>query len=79
MFSISLILFVLFILSMVGGFISLALKATWGILKLIGVLIAVIAFPVILIGFIVGIGAFLIIPFVLIMVAFGCIYKAVTA
>lgn len=69
---------VFLILSIVFGFVKLALKATWGLLKLIGVLIAVVAFPFILIGLILGIGGILIIPVVLIFVAFGCIFKAVT-
>lgn len=71
-------LLVLLILSILFGFIKIAFKATWGLLKLIGVLIAVVCFPFILIGLILGIGTILIIPIVLIAVAFGCLFKAVT-
>lgn len=73
------ILFSLFLLWILWGFIKFAFKATWGLFKILGVIIAVIAFPVLLVGFIVGIGAFLIVPIVLLACGFGCIYKAVTA
>lgn len=72
-------LFTLLMLWIAVGFIKFVFKATWGLLKLVGVIIAVIAFPVIFIGVIVGIGAVLIVPILLVAVAFGCVYKAVTA
>jgi len=67
----------LFVGMLVWGFIGLALKATWGILKLVGIILSVVAFPMILAGIIiVGIGTYLIFPFLLLALAFHCIAKA---
>ena len=58
-------------------FIGLAWKATWGILKIVGVLLSIIAFPILLIGLlVVGIGSYLLLPVFLLALAFGCIAKA---
>lgn len=58
------------------GFIKLTWAATWGIFKLLGILLSVIAFPIMFIGVLaVGIGAYLILPLVLLGAAFGCIFK----
>ncbi|MBO5666981.1 MAG: hypothetical protein J6S45_05990 [Firmicutes bacterium] len=60
-----------------GGFIKLAWAATWGIFKILGVLLSVIAFPIIFIGvLVVGLGAYLLLPVFLLVAAFGCIIRA---
>ena len=60
-----------------GGFIKLAWAATWGLFKFLGVLLSVIAFPIIFIGvLVVGLGTYLLFPVLLLIAAFGCISKA---
>ena len=74
MLEILLILFAVFFLS---GFMKLAFTATWGIFKLLGILLSVIAFPIIFIGvLVIGLGTYLLLPILLLVLAFGCIVKA---
>jgi len=59
------------------GFIKFAWSATWGIFKLAGIILSVIAFPIVLIGsLVIGIGTYLILPVILIGLAFGLISRA---
>ena len=59
------------------GFIKLAWSATWGIFKLAGIILSVIAFPIVFIGsLVIGIGTYLILPVILIGAAFGLINRA---
>ena len=59
------------------GFIKLAVVASWGLLKLLGIILSVIAFPVLFIGvLVVGVGAYLLLPLLLVGAAFGCLVKA---
>lgn len=59
------------------GFIKLAVVASWGLLKLLGIVLSVIAFPVLFIGvLVVGVGAYLLLPLLLVGAAFGCLVKA---
>lgn len=59
------------------GFIKLAVMASWGLLKLLGIVLSVIAFPVLFIGvLVVGVGAYLLLPLLLVGAAFGCLVKA---
>ncbi len=59
------------------GFIKLALVVSWGLLKLVGIVLSVIAFPVLFIGvLVIGIGAYLLLPLLLVGAAFGCLVKA---
>lgn len=59
------------------GFIKFAFMATWGLLKLVGILLSIVAFPIVFVGLlVVGIGAYLALPLLLIGLAFGCLAKA---
>ena len=59
------------------GFIKLAVVASCGLLKLLGIVLSVIAFPVLFIGvLVVGVGAYLLLPLLLVGAAFGCLVKA---
>lgn len=67
----------LFGLWILWGFIKFTFKATWGLLKLVGILLSIVAFPMVFIGLLaVGIGAYLALPLVLIGLAFSCVLKA---
>ena len=66
------LLLIVFAAMFLGGFIRLAWAATWGIFKILGVLLSVVAFPIIFIG----LGAYLFLPIMLLVLAFGCIVKA---
>ena len=71
------LLLIVFAAMFLGGFIRLAWAATWGIFKILGVLLSVVAFPIIFIGILVlGLGAYLFLPIMLLVLAFGCIAKA---
>ncbi len=71
------LLLIVFAAMFLGGFIRLAWAATWGIFKILGVLLSVVAFPIIFIGILVlGLGAYLFLPILLLVLAFGCIVKA---
>ena len=71
------LLLIVFAAMFLGGFIRLAWAATWGIFKILGVLLSVVAFPIIFIGILVlGLGAYLLLPIMLLVLAFGCIVKA---
>ena len=74
-------MFELILVLMIGwvlwGFIKLAVVASWGLLKLLGIVLSVIAFPVLFIGvLVVGIGTYLLLPLLLVGAAFGCLVKA---
>lgn len=59
------------------NFVKFAFAATWGLLKLVGILLSVVAFPILFVGVLVaGIGAYLVLPLLLIGLAFGCLSKA---
>ena len=67
----------LFAIWVLWGFIKFAFMATWGLLKLAGILLSIVAFPILFVGLlVVGIGAYLALPLLLIGLAFGCIAKA---
>lgn len=67
----------LFALWVLWGFIKFTFMATWGLLKLVGILLSIVAFPILFVGLlVVGIGAYLALPLILIGLAFGCIAKA---
>lgn len=67
----------LFVLWILWGFVKFTFKATWGILKLVGILLSIVAFPMVFIGLLaIGIGTYLALPLVLIGLAFSCISKA---
>ena len=71
------LLLIVFAAMFLGGFIRLAWAATWGIFKILGVLLSVVAFPIIFVGILVlGLGAYLFLPILLLVLAFGCIVKA---
>ena len=74
-------MFELILVLMIGwvlwGFIKLAVVASWGLLKLLGIVLSVIAFPVLFIGIlVVGVGTYLLLPLLLVGAAFGCLVKA---
>ena len=74
-------MFELILVLMIGwvlwGFIKLAVVASWGLLKLLGIVLSVIAFPVQFIGvLVVGVGTYLLLPLLLVGAAFGCLVKA---
>ena len=74
-------MFELILVLMIGwvlwGVIKLAVVASWGLLKLLGIVLSVIAFPVLFIGvLVVGVGAYLLLPLLLVGAAFGCLVKA---
>lgn len=59
------------------NFVKIAWVASWGIFKLLGIVLSVIAFPIIFIGALVlGIGLYLVVPIFLIIAAFRCIARA---
>ena len=59
------------------NFIKFAVVATWGLLKLLGIILSIVAFPILFVGLLVlGIGAYLVLPLILIGLAFGCIFKS---
>lgn len=67
----------LFVLWILWGFVKFTFKATWGLLKLVGILLSIVAFPMVFIGLLaIGIGTYLALPLVLIGLAFSCISKA---
>ena len=67
----------LFVLWILWGFVKFTFKATWGLLKLVGILLSIVAFPMVFIGLLaIGIGTYLALPLVLIGLAFSCIAKA---
>ena len=59
------------------GIIKLVAVASWGLLKLLGIVLSVIAFPILFIGvLVVGVGTYLFLPLLLVGAAFGCLTKA---
>ena len=59
------------------GIIKLVAVASWGLLKLLGIILSVIAFPILFIGVrVVGVGGYLFLPLLLVGLAFGCLTKA---
>lgn len=67
----------LFAIWILWNFVKFAFVATWGLLKIVGILISVVAFPILFVGLlVVGIGAYLALPLILIGLAFGCLSKA---
>ena len=67
----------LFVLWILWGFVKFTFKATGGLLKLVGILLSIVAFPMVFIGLLaIGIGTYLALPLVLIGLAFSCIAKA---
>ena len=74
-------MFELILVLMIGwvlwGFIKLAVVASWGLLKLLGIVLSVIAFPVLVNGvLVVGVGAYLLLPLLLVGAGCGCLVKA---
>ena len=74
-------MFDLILVLMIGwvlwGVIKLAVVASWGLLKLLGIVLSVIAFPVLFFGvLVVGVGTYLLLPLLLVGAAFGCLVKA---
>ena len=68
---------ILVIVWILWGFIKLAWYASWGFLKLIGIILSAIAFPILFIGVLgMGIGTYLILPLLILGAAFGCIAKS---
>ena len=71
------ILFFIFIIWLMIEFIKFAIKATWGLLKVIGIIISIIAFPLAFIVVLtVGVSFGIIIPILLLGLAFGCVAGA---
>ena len=71
------IIFGLFAVWVLWNFVKFAVMATWGLLKILGIILSIVAFPVIFVGLlVVGIGVYLVLPLILIGLAFGCIFKA---
>ena len=71
------ILFFIFIIWLMIGFIKFAVKATWSLLKVIGIIISIIAFPLAFIVVLtVGVSFGIIIPILLLGLAFGCVAGA---
>lgn len=67
----------LFAIWILWNFVKFAFVATWGLLKIVGILLSVVAFPILFVGLlVVGIGAYLALPLILIGLAFGCLSKA---
>lgn len=59
------------------GMIKLVAVASWGLLKLLGIILSVVAFPILFIGvLVVGVGAYLFLPLLLVGLAFGCLKRA---
>lgn len=58
-------------------FVKFTFVVTWGLLKLLGILLSIVAFPILFVGLlVVGIGTYLALPILLIVLAFGCLAKA---
>lgn len=71
------LILVLFGAWVLWGIIKLVAVASWGLLKLLGIVLSVIAFPILFIGvLVVGVGAYLFLPLLLVGLAFGCLRKA---
>ena len=71
------IFLIIFAVMFLGSFIKLAFAATWGIFKILGILLSVIAFPIIFIGvLVIGLGTYLLLPGLLLVLALWCIVKA---
>lgn len=67
----------LFAIWILWQFAKFTFVATWGLLKLAGILLSIVAFPILFVGLlVVGIGTYLLLPIILIVLAFGCIAKA---
>ncbi|MCR5100188.1 MAG: hypothetical protein K6B41_02390 [Butyrivibrio sp.] len=69
-------LMMLFFIWVLGGFIKFAFRATWGLFKILGVFIMIFAFPMVFLVILAGIGSSILLPIILIALAFGCIAKA---
>ena len=71
------IIFGLFALWVLWQFVKFTFAVTWGLLKLVGILLSVVAFPILFVGLLVaGLGTYLALPIILIVLAFGCLAKA---
>ena len=71
------LILVLFGAWVLWGIIKLVAVASWGVLKLLGIVFSVIAFPILFIGvLVVGVGTYLFLPLLLVGLAFGCLTKA---
>ena len=71
------IIFGLFALWVLWQFVKFTFAVTWGLLKLVGILLSVVAFPILFVGLlVVGLGTYLALPIILIVLAFGCLAKA---
>ncbi len=58
-------------------FVKFTFVVTWGLLKIAGILLSIVAFPVLFVGLLVfGVGAYLALPILLIGLAFGCLAKS---
>ncbi len=58
-------------------FVKFTFVVTWGLLKIVGILLSVVAFPVLFVGLlVVGVGTYLALPILLIGLAFGCLAKS---
>lgn len=58
-------------------FVKFTFVVTWGLLKFVGILLSVVAFPVLFVGLlVVGVGTYLALPILLIGLAFGCLAKS---
>ena len=71
------IIFGLLAILILWKFVKFTFVVTWGLLKIVGVLLSIVAFPILFVGLlVVGIGTYLALPIVLIGLAFGCLAKA---
>lgn len=71
------LIFVLIGAWVLWGIIKLVAVASWGLLKLLGIILSVVAFPILFIGvLVVGVGAYLFLPLLLVGLAFGCLKRA---
>ena len=58
-------------------FVKFTFVVTWGLLKIVGILLSMVAFPILFVGLlVVGLGTYLALPILLIVLAFGCLAKA---
>lgn len=58
-------------------FVKFTFVVTWGLLKIVGILLSIVAFPILFVGLlVVGLGTYLALPILLIVLAFGCLAKA---
>ena len=55
--------------------VKLALKVAWGGAKALAVLLMAVALPLLVLGVIAGLGAFLLLPVVIVVLAFGLLKK----